>query len=81
MSVILHLGTVADRSHPSSRWTITTTKQLGYHSLIKVLEDGSIFRITSGAGEKSSPNAASFTFNQYEAEPYRAPEEEVHDED
>ena len=73
-------GTVADRSQPSSRWTITTTKQLGYHSLLKVLEDGSIFRITSGEG-KPTPSAASFVFSQYEAEPYRAPEEEVPDED
>lgn len=68
-------GTVADRSQPSSRWTITTTELLGYHSLLKVLEDGTVFRITSGEG-KSTPKASSLMFTQYDAELYQRPEEE-----
>lgn len=56
----------------SSLYTVTVPKTvaLEYHDVIKRLEDGKIFRITSDGDDVVTPENASFSFLQVTAEEY-----------
>lgn len=61
---------IAQKQGVTSRYTITTTKsaKLEYHDVIKRLNDGKVFRITSDGDDKQTPEIASFQFLQVTAE-------------
>lgn len=57
----------------SSRYTVTSpvSVPLEYHDVIKRLSDGKILRVTSDGDDKVTPNVATFSFHQVEAEEYK----------
>lgn len=61
---------IAERQGVTSRYTITTNKnaKLEYHDIIRRLNDGKIFRITSDGDDVQTPKRASFQFLQVTAE-------------
>lgn len=61
---------IGEKQGVSSRYTITTSKnaKLEYHDIIRRLNDGKIFRITSDGDDKQTPESASFQFLQVTAE-------------
>lgn len=61
---------IAEKQGVTSRYTVTTKKgaQLDFHDVIRRLEDGKIFRITSDGDDKKTPNSASFQISQVTAE-------------
>ena len=61
---------IGEKQGVSSRYTITTTKnaKLEYHDVIRRLNDGKIFRVTSDGDDKQTPDSASFQFVQVTAE-------------
>lgn len=63
---------IAERQGVTSRYTITTGKnaKLEYHDVIRRLNDGKIFRITSDGDDVQTPERATFQFLQVTAEEY-----------
>ena len=63
-------GRIAEKQGVTSRYTVTTNKgaKLEYHDVIKRLNDGKVFRITSDGDDKQTPKSASFQFLQVTAE-------------
>lgn len=61
---------IGEKQGVSSRYTVTTNKnaKLEYHDIIRRLNDGKIFRITSDGDDKQTPDSASFQFLQVTAE-------------
>ena len=61
---------IGEKQGVSSRYTITTSKnaKLEYHDVIRRLNDGKVFRITSDGDDKQTPDSASFQFLQVTAE-------------
>lgn len=61
---------IGEKQGVSSRYTVTTSKsaKLEYHDVIRRLNDGKIFRITSDGDDKQTPDSASFRFLQVTAE-------------
>ena len=61
---------IGEKQGVSSRYTITTHKnaKLEYHDVIRRLNDGKIFRVTSDGDDKQTPDSASFQFLQVTAE-------------
>jgi len=61
---------VAEKDGVTSVYTVTTHSgtNLDYHDVIKRKSDGKIFRITSDAGDKKSPNVSSLDIVQVTAE-------------
>ena len=61
---------IGEKQGVSSRYTITTPKnaKLEYHDVIRRLNDGKIFRVTSDGDDKQTPDSASFQFLQVTAE-------------
>lgn len=61
---------IGEKQGVSSRYTVTTHKnaKLEYHDVIRRLNDGKIFRITSDGDDKQTPDSASFQFVQVTAE-------------
>lgn len=61
---------IGEKQGVSSRYTVTTSKnaKLEYHDVIRRLNDGKIFRITSDGDDKQTPDSASFQFVQVTAE-------------
>lgn len=61
---------IGEKQGVSSRYTITTTKsaKLEYHDVIRRLNDGKIFRVTSDGDDKQTPDSANFQFLQVTAE-------------
>lgn len=60
----------AEKDGVTSLYTVTTPKnaKLEYHDVIKRLEDGKVFRITSDGDDKMTPESASFKVIQVTAE-------------
>ena len=60
----------AEKQGVTSLYTITVPKnaKLEYHDVIKRLEDGKVFRITSDGDDKMTPESASFQVIQVTAE-------------
>lgn len=63
---------IAERQGVTSRYTITTGKnaKLEYHDVIRRLNDGKVFRITSDGDDVQTPDRATFQFLQVTAEEY-----------
>lgn len=61
---------IGEKQGVSSRYTVTTNKsaKLEYHDVIRRLNDGKIFRVTSDGDDKQTPDSASFQFLQVTAE-------------
>lgn len=61
---------IGEKQGVSSRYTVTTSKnaKLDFHDVIRRLNDGKIFRITSDGDDKQTPDSASFQFLQVTAE-------------
>ena len=61
---------VAEKEGVKSLYTVTVDKnvELEYHDAFRRLDDGQVFRVTSNAKDKKTPNAASFSFWQVTAE-------------
>lgn len=61
---------IGEKQGVSSRYTVTTHKnaKLAFHDVIRRLNDGKIFRITSDGDDKQTPDSASFQFLQVTAE-------------
>lgn len=61
---------IGEKQGVSSRYTVTTSKnaKLEFHDVIRRLNDGKIFRITSDGDDKQTPDSASFQFLQVTAE-------------
>lgn len=61
---------VAEKEGVKSVYTITTDKnvKLKFHDVIRRLTDGAVFRVTSEGEDGETPEVASFSFNQVNAE-------------
>ncbi len=61
---------IGEKQGVSSRYTVTTSKnaKLEFHDVIRRLNDGKTFRITSDGDDKQTPESASFQFLQVTAE-------------
>jgi len=66
---------VAEKEGVSSVYTVTTEKTvpLDFHDVIKRLDDGTIFRITTKSKDGDTPSVASFQFTQALAEEWSLP--------
>lgn len=60
----------AEKDGVTSLYTVTVPKnaKLEYHDVIKRMEDGKVFRITSDGDDKMTPESASFQVIQVTAE-------------
>lgn len=61
---------IGEKQGVSSRYTVTTNKsaKLEFHDVIRRLNDGKVFRVTSDGDDKQTPDSASFQFVQVTAE-------------
>lgn len=61
---------VAQQEGVSSTYTLTTTREnaLEYHEVVKRLEDGAVFRVTSEGADKLSPAFSTLNISQVSAE-------------
>lgn len=66
---------VAERQGVTSVYTIYTEKsvEFEYHDVIKRLEDGKIFRITSNGKDNKTPKSAALNMNAVSAEEWELP--------
>lgn len=66
---------VAQAQGVKSVYMVTTplSVNLQYHDVIKRLEDGKIFRITSDGNDRRTPKTASFEFRRVSAEEWELP--------
>lgn len=66
---------VALKQGVKSVYMVTTplSVNLQYHDVIKRLEDGKIFRITSDGNDRRTPKTASFEFRRVSAEEWELP--------
>lgn len=58
-------------------YTLTVRKnvELDYHDVIRRLDDGKIFRITSNSDELKTPDSATLNMRNYNAEEWELPNE------
>ena len=68
---------IAQKQGTTAYYTVTTEKALNlqYHDVIKRLEDGKIFRITSDGDDNKTPESAGLDMRQVSAEEWRLPVE------
>lgn len=61
---------IADKQGVTALYTVTTGKNINlqYHDVIKRLDDGKIFRITSDGDDKATPRNANLNMRQVSAE-------------
>lgn len=61
---------IAEKQGVTSRYTVTTNEnaKLEFHDVIRRLNDGKVFRITSDGDDVQTPKRASFQFLQVTAE-------------
>lgn len=66
---------IAENQGVTSLYTITTKPEitLEYHDVIKRLEDGKIFRITSDGDDNRTPKGAGLKMRQVSAEEWELP--------
>ncbi len=64
---------VAEKEGLTNVYTVTTDANapLNFHDVFKRLSDGQVFRVTSNADDKRTPDVASFKFSQVQAEEWR----------
>lgn len=66
---------VAESEGMKSVYTVTANTNIAFdfHDVFKRLEDGKIFRVTSDPTDKTTPDVASFQFEQVTAEVWELP--------
>ena len=66
---------VADAQGMKSVYTVTTNANLAFdfHDVFRRLSDGKTFRVTSDPKDKTTPEAATFSFEQVTAEAWEVP--------
>lgn len=66
---------IGDKQGVTALYTVTTNKALNlqYHDVIKRVEDGKIFRITSDGDDKHTPGSATINMRQVTAEEWELP--------
>lgn len=66
---------VAEKQGVTSLYTVTVGKNvaLEFHDVFRRESDGQTFRVTTNAKEVQTPNCASFSFAQVQAEKWRLP--------
>ena len=64
---------IAEKEGVTSTYTLTTTREnkLEFHDVIKRLSDNAIFRVTSNAEDRLSPQVSTLNMAQVSAERYR----------
>lgn len=67
----------AEKQGVTALYTITTKKNINlqYHDVLKRLEDGKIFRVTSDGDDKTTPPSAPLDMRQVTAEEWELPTE------
>lgn len=72
------LGKIAEHDGVTNLFTITTAKNvtLKHERIIRRLDDGKTFRITSDGTEKKTPDSATLNMRQVSAEEWRIPTNE-----
>lgn len=65
---------VAEKQGVTALYTLTTRKNvnLQYHEIIKRVEDGKLFRVTSDGDDQKTPASASLNMRQVSAEELEA---------
>lgn len=68
---------IAEHEGVTSTYTVTANKnvKLDFHDVIKRIEDGAVFRVTSNSGQKVSPNFSPINMIQVSAERWEIPDE------
>ena len=68
---------IAQKQGIKAFYTITTSKDLNlqYHDVIKRLDDGAIFRVTSDGDDYKTPDSAGLDMRQVNAEKWELPNE------
>lgn len=68
---------IAQKQGIKAFYTITTAKDLNlqYRDIIKRLNDGAIFRVTSDSDDKETPDSAGLDMRQVNAEKWELPNE------
>lgn len=63
----------AEQDGVTALYTIVTTKELNlqYHDVIKRVEDGKIFRVTSDGDDNKTPTSAGLNMREVSAEEWR----------
>lgn len=69
---------VAEQAGATARYVVTTAKNINlqYHTIVKRLKDGKIFRITSDGDDNYTPPSSSLNIRQVEAEEWTIPAQE-----
>ena len=64
---------VAESEGMRNIYTVTTSKSAGlkFHDVFRRVSDGQIFRVTSDWDDKATPNVATFSFAQVNAEEWQ----------
>lgn len=64
---------VAEQEGLRNVYTVTTSRNLGlkFHDVFRRVSDGQIFRVTSNADDKRTPDVATFEFEQVSAEEWQ----------
>ena len=70
---------VADHQGVTSMYTITTEKNINlqYHDVLRRVNDGKIFRVTSDGDDKKTPKSAKLNLRQVTAEEWELPRGQV----
>lgn len=54
-------------------FTVRKSTELDFHSVLKRVSDGKIFRLTTDSDDKKTPNSATLDMRQYSAEEWSLP--------
>lgn len=68
---------IAQALGSTSVYTITVKKdtELDFHTVVRRVEDGKIFRVTANSDDNKTPNGAGLNMRQYTAEEWSLPNE------
>lgn len=66
---------IGESERMAATYTVTAQKGAGlrFHDVFKRLSDGRVFRVIGNAGDRETPDAASFAFEQVKAEAWELP--------
>lgn len=64
---------IAESEGVRNVYTVTTSKNVGlkFHDVFRRDSDGQVFRVTSNGDDKATPNVATFSFEQVNAEEWQ----------
>ena len=66
---------IGEKQVATGRYTLTTNKavNLQYHTIVKRVRDGKVFRVTSDGDDNYTPASSSLNIRQVEAEEWEIP--------